>query len=578
MNRKGPNHHRMLAPHKGHYSSSDVPSSSRSVRKGLSPIMCVQEGTSLAVLLIPFMCLAVITFSPIASLSFQPATLKIGQVEIHPSVGFEATYNDNVGLTQPKTPDTVLVISPGLRIACGRIQTPVQRPRLFNPTELTTEFLYDLYVARLAYMGQRGYRGVPGVETRVGKPLDSHLQNRLRFRSYSLGISYTPSVYNFMEHTGYNFLHHEASFSADYRAPAGLYLRAYDELLSSTTLTTYDRYQVIDLARQQLKQGVGFTTNLSSFTLGYNFFTSYLLYLVYSYYTYSIDGFSLDQFFSRVPFPLTNLIDVSLEGLTSHALTMNLHTTGLFMSKGIGTMTAVSIGYLFGRLTGNMDECAIAGRVHIPQVPDMEAQAVIGLAHDPRNATFHEIRFGLQRVITARRFVFGWPVPKTFVEGTVSYQIRTFDSNQWMIRTTHGPYTTVDFSLPSFKEVGADLKVQTALSPKTNVTVRLLRQPKEDVGGLGNVTINWEGGVSVIHQFNNKCSINTTGSYRYMEHTWPDAVESKAQAVYATCVGTYQLQTWLSAHLGYEFVARLSDMTYNRYTSNRVWLRTNMQF
>lgn len=510
--------------------------------------------------------------------AFEPSPLRIGTIELHPSLGVEATYNDNIGLTQPKSGDAILAVTPGIECLWGRLEKPVQRTRLTDPSELTAQFLYDLYASRLSYFGQRGYRGLGRPDLPIGKPAESYALSGLRFRKYSVRVSYAPSIYRFLDQSRFDFTHHSASVAADYRSPGGLYVRTSDEFLASTSLTTYDRYHVVDFGRQQLREGVGFSTNLATATLGYTSFTSYLVYVVYSHYLFSVQDFSLDQLLSGVSPSLPAQLDFRVEGADSHALRMTLQTVGLFVDKPIGTMTNVSLGYLFGRLTGNMDEFGISGKMRLAHIPGMEASARIGIAHDPRNAVFHEIRFGFQRVLTASRYLFGWPVPKTSLEGAVSYQLRTFDTNEWIVSSSLAPASSLEFTLPSFEEVYAALKLHTQMSPKTEVNLELVRQPREDVGGVGNVTVNWEAGISIGHRFDKKFSFAAAASYRYQDNTWPDAVESHAALFYAKSLVNYEIQRWLSSHVGYEFIARTSDIPYNRYNSNRVWLNAQVHF
>jgi hypothetical protein len=519
-----------------------------------------------------------LALQPRGGQAFEPSPLRIGTVEIHPSLGVEATYNDNIGLTQPKSDDAIIVVSPGIECLWGRFEKPVRRPRFTDPSELTAGFLYDLYASRLSYFGQRGYRGGGRPELSIGKPAESYALSGLRFRRYSVRISYDPSIYRFLDQSRFDFTHHSVSVAADYRSPGGIYVRAADDFLESTTLTTYDRYHVVDFGRQQLREGVGFSTNLATATLGYTFFTNYLVYAVYSHYVFSVQGFSLDQLLSGVSPSLPAQLAFRVEGADSRALRMTLQSVGVFVDKPIGTMTNVSLGYLFGRLTGNMDDFGISGKMQLAHIPGMEASARIGLAHDPRDAVFHEIRFGFQRVLTASRYLFGWPVPKTTLEGTVAYQLRTFDANEWIVSSSFSPASSIEFTLPSFEEVYAGLKLHTQMSPKTEVNLELVRQPREDVGGLGNVTVNWEAGASIGHRLDNKFSLAAAASYRYLENTWPDALESHAGLVYAKSLVTYEIQRWLSTHVGYEFIARTSDIKYNRYNSNRVWLNAQVHF
>ena len=71
---------------------------------------------------------------------------------------------------------------------------------------------------------------------------------------------------------------------------------------------------------------------------------------------------------------------------------------------------------------------------------------------DPRDAVFHEVQFRFQRVLTVNRYVFGLSVPKTTLEGTFSYQARSYEGAQLLISALDTPIASIPLRLEDFSE------------------------------------------------------------------------------------------------------------------------------
>ncbi len=104
---------------------------------------------------------------------------------------------------------------------------------------------------------------------------------------------------------------------------------------------------------------------------------------------------------------------------------------------------------------------------------------------------FHEVQFRFQRVLTVNQYVFGLGVPKTTLEGTFSYQARFFEGAQLLISALDTPIESIPLQLEDFKEFFVKLSLNSQIRPKTNVLLDFSRYPREEVGGTGNVSINY---------------------------------------------------------------------------------------
>ncbi len=121
---------------------------------------------------------------PTLAIGFQPNTLRIGSLEIHPSFVTEVTYNDNISLTQDKVSDVIFKQVPGISLQWGRMHVPTQVPRLGNPHGVPLGLLLDMYLLRVREMGERDYVGRGKQYLPPGRPLESALLSSLRFRKF----------------------------------------------------------------------------------------------------------------------------------------------------------------------------------------------------------------------------------------------------------------------------------------------------------------------------------------------------------------------------------------------------------
>lgn len=502
--------------------------------------------------------------------AFQPNTLRLGTIEIHPSVQAEIVYNDNISLTQDKTADLIFREMPGVSLLWERTHVPVQAPRIVRPEGLSLDFLMDLYLTRIAPMGERGYLGRGKQSISVGKPLENAVLSGLKFRRYSISLEYRPEIIQLVDHPQFDSVDHDLSFGAEARFPGGLYARLDDRFVSSTTVASY-RKEVVDFNAAQRSQGIGFHSNVVSFRTGYNFYADYLVFLTYTNYLFFVRNFDAAQVLADFQFP--PLIQWEARGVTSGTLGMSLQTAGLYLATVLVRKTALSLGYVVGRLEGNLQNFGVDAWLLEEEVP-----VSLRVREDPRNAWFHEVRLGFQRPLTSRGSVFGWPVAKTLLEGSVAFQWRNSDRTAVDIRTEDQPLLELPIPAQDVRAPLVDLLISSELRPRTRFEARFSRIPREAVGGIGNLSIDWEAQVGLAQEMAEKFLIDLRGTARYRELPEEAGLEDHFWDYEADGFLTYRIQSWLHARCGYQFLARDAHLSYNAYQSHRVRAQVFLSF
>ncbi len=201
---------------------------------------------------------------------FQPNTLRIGSLEIHPSFLTEVTYNNNISLTQDKVSDVIFKQVPGVSLQWGRVHIPTQGPRLGSPHGVPMGLLLDLYLLRVREMGERDYVGRGKQALPPGRPLESALLSSFRLRKFAFFLKYEPMFITLVEHPEFNSIEQDLNLSVDLRLPSGFYLRIDDHFRTSNSIDNF-RYEVADFRRSLRELGVGYAVNQAAVTLGYNF-------------------------------------------------------------------------------------------------------------------------------------------------------------------------------------------------------------------------------------------------------------------------------------------------------------------
>ena len=110
------------------------------------------------------------------------------------------------------------------------------------------------------------------------------------------------------------------------------------------------------------------------------------------------------------------------------------------------------------------------------------------------------------------------------------------------------------------------------------MTAGLGRSPREAVGGSGNVSIDWEGSLSLSQGIREKFDLDVTGLARYTEYPYAGAAQSSNWDFEAGSSLRYRIQSWLQAGVAYQFLARATDVDYNAYQSHRIRLRVLVFF
>ncbi len=274
---------------------------------------------------------------------FQPNTLRIGSLEIHPSFFTEVTYNNNISLTQDKVSDVIFKQVPGISLQWGRTHVPTQTPRLGNPHGVPIGLLLDMYLLRVREMGERGYMGKGRQDLPLGRPLESSFLSSMRLRKFAFFLKYEPMFINLAEHSEFNSIEQELTFSADLRLPSGFYLRVDDYFRTSNSIDNF-RYEVADFRPGLRDLGVGYAVNQAAVTLGYNFYADYLAFITYSNYFFFLDDYDFSSLLTDIGLP--DFVDLELEGINSDRLGFNVHSVGIYLSKPINRKTVLTLGYV----------------------------------------------------------------------------------------------------------------------------------------------------------------------------------------------------------------------------------------
>ncbi len=501
---------------------------------------------------------------------FQPNTLRIGSLEIHPSFLTEVTYNDNISLTPDKLSDVIFRQAPSISLQWGRMKVPTRLPRVGSPHGIPHELLLDLYLLRIRQMGERDYAGRGKQEIPIGQPVESAVLSSMKVRKYGLYLKYEPMFINLMDNPEFNSVEQDLFFAGDLRLPSGLYLRVDNHFRTSNSINNF-RYEVADFNRALRAQGVGYAVNQAAVTLGYNFYADYLAFVTYSNYFFFLDDFDFTGLLEEAGLP--GFLELELEGIDSNRVGFDVHSVGVFVSKPFNRKTVLTAGYSIGFVRGNLDQFGLRGSFLDDLVP-----FAIRVDSDPRNATFHEAQLRFQRILTARKYVFGLGVPKTTLEGTFSYQMRSYEGSQLELSALDIPPEIIPLQLNDFNEFFVELKLSSELTPRTNAFVEFSRFPREEIGGSGDVSFNYLFAGSLTHRIRTKWYTGIRGSFRIRQSNFDNAPEPTSYQYRAGANVSYNLQSWLKASMIYQFLARKGDLGYNDFTGHRIRLRIMATF
>lgn len=502
--------------------------------------------------------------------AFEPNTLELGPLEIHPSFHTDFTYNTNISLSHDGIPDMIIREVPGISLQWGRLYVPVQKPRLASPYGLSVDFLLDLYVTRIRPRVDPDYLGKKRAPVPAGRTMESALLHSLKFRKFAFDLSYEPQFIQLVDHPEFNSIDHELTFSGDARFPGGLYMRVDETFLTSTAINSY-RNDVVNFSAQQRAQGIGYNTNLISFTLGYNFYADYALLVTYMYHLFHVKDFDATQVLPDLT--LLPVLATEWKGIDSGTLGLSMHTVGIYMTKQFQRKTGLSVGYVLGRLRGNLEDFGLQGSFFGGLMP-----FTVNVTRDPRDALLQELRVGFQRILSSKQSVFGWQVPKTLVEGVIAHQWRDFETLEFQVHAAGVPVLMIPWKRKGFREFFAEVKLVSQLRERTRVELTLSRYPQEALGGDGSVVVTWGANLSLTQRIRYKWTLNSYGGYRYGEHMLDDSSERDYSDYEAGASLTYRIQTWLTASLMYQFLARQGDFDYNTFHSQRAQFRILVSF
>ncbi len=514
--------------------------------------------------------LAFVALHPSAAAAFQPNTLRIGILEIHPSFQTETTYNTNINLTKDAVSDVIFKQSPAVSLDWGRNQVPVRTPRLGSRYGLPIDLLLDYYLLRVRPMGESGYEGRKKPKPSPGRPMESAVLGSLRFRRFSFRLKYAPEIIRLLDHSEFDCTDHEVTFAGDLRLPGGFYLRVDDLFLKSSAINSF-RNEVADFNTILRTQGIGFYTNQASLTVGYNVYADYAAFVTYSNYLFYLQDVDAEQLLLGPEIP--DFLDLELVGIDSDTLGFGIQTVGIYLAKPLWRNSVLTLGYLFGRVDGNLHDFALKGSLVGDLLP-----VTARVTDDPRDAVYHEVRCRFQRVLTARQRFFGMPVPKTSMEFSFGYQWRDFDETEITVEIPDRPPLVLPIQLKSFSEFLVELRFQSRIRPKTEVSLLLSRYPKEEVGGTGKVSINYKVAFAVTQQVLRKWHLGARGVYRRRESPFENAIEDYSNNYEADAKVSYHLQSWLQGSIIYQFLARDGQLGYNDFQAHRIRLQVRLAF
>ncbi len=507
---------------------------------------------------------------PLQADGFEPNTLRIGPVEIHPAFFTEVTYNSNISLTSDKVSDVIFKQVPSISLEWGRMHVPTRLPRVGSPHGIPRELLLDLYLLRIRQMGDRDFAGRGKQEIPIGRPLESAVLSSMKVRKYGLYLKYEPMFINLVDNPQFDSVEQDLFFAGDLRIPSGLYLRVDNQFRTSNSINNF-RYEVADFNRALRAQGVGYAVNQAAVTLGYNFYADYLAFVTYSNYFFFLDDFDFTGLVEEAGLP--GFVELELEGIDSNRAGFDVHSVGFFLSKPFNRKTVLTAGYSIGFVRGNLDEFGLQGSFLDDRVPFS-----IRVDSDPRNATFHEVRLRFQRILTARKYVFGLGVPKTTLEGTFSYQMRTYEGARLELSALDSPPEIIPLQLNDFNEFFVELQLNSQLTSRTSLFLEFSRYPREEIGGSGDVSFNYLFAGSLTHRLRTKWYAGIRGSFRIRQSNFENAVEPTSYQYRAGANVSYNLQSWLKASMVYQFLARNGDLSYNDFTGQRIRLRIMATF
>jgi hypothetical protein len=501
---------------------------------------------------------------------FQPNTLKIGSLEIHPSFFSEVTYNNNISLSQDKVSDVIFTQIPGVTLQWGRVQVPTQTPRLGNPHGVPIGLLLDMYLLRVREMGERGYVGRGRQDLPLGRPLESAFLSSMRLRKFGLFLKYEPRFINLVENPEFDSIEQELTFSADLRLPSGFYLRVDDYFRTSNSINNF-QYEVADFRPGLRDLGVGYAVNQAAVTLGYNFYADYLVSITYSNYYFFLDDYDFSALLTDTGLP--DFVDLELDGIGSDGLGFDIHSVGIHLTKPINRKTVLTLGYSIGFVRGNLQDFSLRGSF-IDGLVTFSAR----VDQDPRDAVLHEVQFRFQRVLTVNKYIFGLAVPKTTLEGSLSYQARFYEGATLLISALGTPVEAIPFQLEDFGELFMTLRLNSQVRPKTNVLLDFSRYPREEVGGTGVVSINYRFAALVMQEIWTKWHVGLRGAFRLTENPSENRITLRSYYYEAGANISYNLQSWLKVSMVYQFLARNGDMSYNDFDGQRFRLRFTLLF
>jgi hypothetical protein len=524
---------------------------------------------SIKLLIIIFV--VVLASLPTPASGFQPNTLRIGSLEIHPSFMTEVTYNNNISLTQEKVSDVIFRQVPGISLEWGHIYRPTQLPRVGSPHGVPTELLLDLYLLRIREMGDRDFMGRGRQEVPAGRPLESALLSSMRFRKFGFSLKYEPMFINLAENPQFDSIEQDLNLSVDLRLPSGFYLRVDDHFRTSTSVNNF-RYEVADFNRDLRASGIGYAVNQAALTAGYNFYADYVAFITYANYFFFLDDFDFSQFLTDADLP--DFVDLELQGFGSDNFGFNIHSVGFFVSKPINRKTVLTLGYAIGFVQGNLEDFSLTGSFLDGLVPFS-----IRVDRDPRDAMIQEVQFRFQRILTVEKYVFGLGIPKTTLEGTLSYQARSFEGSELIIAALDTPITSIPLQLDDFNEFFVELRLASQIRPRTHVQLDFSRYPRDEIGGSGTVSVNYRFAVFVTHKIRGKWHLGVRGAYRLRQSSLSrEVAESTSHYYEAGANISYNLQSWLEASMIYQFLARNGEMGYNDFDGQRIRFRITLLF
>ena len=517
---------------------------------------------------------------------FDPNTIKVSEVEVHPSLNSAWIYNDNIFLQSSgdEASDNVFIVSPGLELRWTKFDHAIRHHLVSDPLFITQDYLIDLILRHHFYPAERDYAGKSRLAPK--RPVMARkdfLARSLLFRAHTVSLGYNANVIQLAENSGYNALDHEASALVSMKFPSGLFFQVADEFDRTDLVNTYRRNFIYYRPNQQ---EIGFLQNMLNLRVGYHFVTDYMLAFdfVFLYY-HPTDELAPGDMAPLEEIPVDDdLLSVEIQDISADRLDFYSFGGSVTFSVMKFEKTVLSTSYLFGATHGDLAGDFSVDYSMKPTPVDLSLDILgrLRIARDPREAVFQQVSVGAQRLLTERlKLNLG-----------LSYQWRRYRESP-LVLTLQGDLRLGGRAIPLFayeqlyvqerKDFG-HMSVDTGLiydiPPFTTLQLAFVREPVEVRAGSGSYLINNRVEFKLARRLPRNFNVAFHVYYaRNLFFTDISGVRDRDKDVWGTSARLqYRPRDWLLASLDYFHMSQLSELEDSDIDNNRVTVRLDLTF